>query len=348
MPKLRMGVVGMGMGKGHAVGFQSHPGAELVALCDVDARRLQIVADELGVSETYTDAEKMFREAGLDAVGIAVPNKLHAPLTISALKRGLHVLCEKPMAMTVAEARRMNAAATRSGLNLMIDFSHRFNASAAALKQQIEAGVVGDIYFGRTVWHRQRGIPGFGGWFGIKEMSGGGPLVDLGVHMLDLALWFMGYPNPVSVSGSTYDRIAVPLARRARKKFSVEDLACGMVKLDSGATLIVETSWALNQPGQDTIATTLCGDKGGLSYRHKSGGGWAAELYTEEGKGDLYTKRFDGRSGPTLSSFDDFVDSIIEKRPPLATGDHGLKVMKIVEGIYRSARTGKEVRYRNG
>ena len=252
MPKLRMGVVGMGMGKGHAVGFQSHPGAELVALCDVDARRLQIVADELGVSETYTDAEKMFREAGLDAVGIAVPNKLHAPLTISALKRGLHVLCEKPMAMTVAEARRMNEAATRSGLNLMIDFSHRFNASAAALKQQIEADVVGDIYFGRTVWHRQRGIPGFGGWFGIKEMSGGGPLVDLGVHMLDLALWFMGYPNPVSVSGSTYDRIAVPLARRARKKFSVEDLACGMVKLDSGATLIVETSWALNQPGQDT------------------------------------------------------------------------------------------------
>ena len=95
MPKLRMGVVGMGMGKGHAVGFQSHPGAELVALCDVDARRLQVVADELGVSETYTDAERMFREAGLDAVGIAVPNKLHAPLTISALKLGLHVLCEK-------------------------------------------------------------------------------------------------------------------------------------------------------------------------------------------------------------------------------------------------------------
>ena len=348
MAKLRMGVVGMGMGLGHARGFDSHPGAELVALCDVDAHRMQAVADELGVTELYTDAETMFRKAGLDAVGIAVPNKFHAPLTISALKQGLHVLCEKPMAMTVAEARRMNEAAHKAGLNLMIDFSHRFTDAAAALRQQVEAGVVGDIYFGRTIWHRQRGIPGFGGWFGIQEMSGGGPLVDLGVHMIDLALWFMGYPDPVSVTGSIYDKIAVPLARKARKKFSVEDLACGMVKFANGATLVVETSWAVNQPGKDTICTTLCGDKGGLSYSHKAGGGWEAELYTEEGEeGDLYTKRFDQRTESTPSPFHDFVDSILEHRAPLATGDHGLKVMKVVEGIYRSAKTGKEVRYRN-
>ena len=345
MKKLRMGVVGMGMGQGHARGFFSHPGADLVALCDIDASRMQAVADEYGVSDLYTDAETMFRKGGLDAVGIAVPNKFHAPLTIAALKQGLHVLCEKPMAMTVAEARRMNAAAARTGLNLMIDFSHRFTAEAAALKCQVEAGVVGDIYFGRTVWHRNRGIPGLGGWFGIKELSGGGPLVDIGVHMLDLALWFMGYPDPVAVMGSTYDKIAVPIARRARKKFSVEDLACGMIKFDNGATLVVESSWALNQPGQDRIATTLCGDKGGLSYKHKAGGGWEADLYTDE-RGDLYTKRLDARTVSTPSSFHDFVDSIIEKRPPLATGDHGLKVMKIIEGIYRSAASGKEVRYR--
>ena len=347
MAKLRMGVVGMGMGSGHARGFSSHPGAELVALCDIDARRLQAVADEYGVSELYTDAETMFRKGGLDAVGIAVPNNLHAPLTISALKKGLHVLCEKPMAMTVTEARRMNEVAAKTGLNLMIDFSHRFTDAAAALKRQVDAGVVGNIYFGRTVWHRTRGIPGLGSWFGIKEISGGGPLVDIGVHMIDLALWFMGYPDPVTVTGSTYDRIAVPLARRARKKYSVEDLACGMVKFDTGATLIVESSWAVNQPGQERIATTLCGDKGGLSYKHKSGGGWEADLYTDE-RGDLYTKRLDARSSSTASSFHDFVDSIIEKRPPLATGDHGLKVMKIIEGIYRSAESGKEVRYRKG
>ena len=246
MKKLRMGVVGMGMGQGHARGFFSHPGADLVALCDIDASRMQAVADEYGVSDLYTDAETMFRKGGLDAVGIAVPNKFHAPLTIAALKQGLHVLCEKPMAMTVAEARRMNAAAARAGLNLMIDFSHRFTAEAAALKRQVEAGVVGDIYFGRTVWHRNRGIPGLGGWFGIKELSGGGPLVDIGVHMLDLALWFMGYPDPVAVMGSTYDKIAVPIARRARKKFSVEDLACGMIKFDNGRR------WSSSRAGPST------------------------------------------------------------------------------------------------
>ena len=141
MKKLRMGVVGMGMGQGHARGFFSHSGADLVALCDIDAPRMQAVADEYGVTELYTDAETMFRKGGLDAVGIAVPNKFHAPLTIAALKQGLHVLCEKPMAMTVAEARRMNEVAAKTGLNLMIDFSHRFTAEAAALKRQIEAGV---------------------------------------------------------------------------------------------------------------------------------------------------------------------------------------------------------------
>ena len=163
--------------------------------------------------------------------------------------------------------------------------------------------------------------------------------------MIDLAMWFMGYPEPVSVTGSAYDKIAAPLARRERVKYSVEDLACGMVKFATGSTLIVESSWAVNQPGTDRIETTLCGDKGGLSYKHRTGGGWDAELYTEE-RGDLYTKRLDTRTMSTPSSFHDFVDSIVEGRPPLATGDHGLKVMKVIEGIYRSAKSGKEVRYR--
>ena len=346
MSKLRMGVVGLSMGKGHAEGFRTHPDAELVALCDIDADRLRATADELDVPQRYTDAHEMFRKAGLDAVGIAVPNKFHAPLTITALKRGLHVLCEKPMAMSVAEARRMNEAAAKADRNLMIDFSHRFTERAAALKRQVEAGLLGDIYFGRTTWHRQRGLPGFGGWFGIRELSGGGPLADIGVHMIDLAMWFMDYPEPIAVSGSTYDEIAAPMARKARKKYDVEDLACGLIKFADGATLIVETSWAINQPAREAIAVTLAGNKGGLSYRHVPGG-WEAEIYTDE-KGDLYTKRLDRRLDPTPSAYHDFIDSIVEKRPPLATGEHGLKAMKILEGIYKSAATGREVRYRNG
>ena len=344
--KLKMGVVGLGMGRGHARGYQSHPGSELAAVCDQDEGRLQEVAAELGGAQTYTDAGKMFREAGLDGVSIATPNKFHAPLTIEALKQGLHVLSEKPMARTVKEAERMLAAAEKAKKNLMINFSFRFSDMSYALKQQVDAGVVGDIYFGRTVWHRRRGLPGFGGWFGNKELAGGGPLIDLGVHRLDLALWLMGYPEPVAVSGSAYDPIASRLAKEQKKHYSVEDLACGLVKFANGATLILEASWAVNIKEREYMITQLCGTRGGLVQKNVGQGyDFTAELYTEEG-GNLFTKVLDRRMVQAPQSYHEFVDSILEKRPPLATGEQGLKVMKILEGIYKSAESGREVRYR--
>ncbi|MFA6107697.1 MAG: Gfo/Idh/MocA family oxidoreductase [Candidatus Latescibacterota bacterium] len=345
--KLRMGVIGVGMGRAHAKGYQSHPGSELVALCDVDSIRLAAAAAELGVPQTYTDAGRMFREAGLDAVSIAVPNKFHAPLTVAALEHGLHVLCEKPMARTVKEAERMLAAARKARRNLMINFSFRFSDMSYALKQQVEAGVVGEIYFGRTVWHRRRGLPGFGGWFGDRDLAGGGPLIDLGVHRLDLALWLMGYPEPVVVTGSTYDPIAQRLAREQRKEFSVEDLGCGLIKFANGATLILEASWALNINENEQMVTSLYGTKGGLVQRNVTGGyQFIAELYTEE-DGNLFTKVLDRRLVQAPQSYHEFVNSILEKREPMATGEQGLKVMKILEGIYRSAASGREVRYRH-
>ncbi|MBT6146365.1 MAG: Gfo/Idh/MocA family oxidoreductase [Gemmatimonadetes bacterium] len=343
---LKMAVIGLGMGRGHAKGYQTHAGAELVALCDQDPERLATTAAEMGVEHTYTDADEMFDAQELDGVSIAVPNKFHAPLTINALKRGLHVLCEKPMAMTVKEAVAMNAAATKARRNLMINFSFRFTEASYALKKQVDAGVVGDIYFGRTVWHRRRGIPKFGGWFGNKELAGGGPLIDLGVHRLDLALWLMGYPEPEVVTGSAYNVIAAERARKEGKTYTVEDLACGMVKFTNGATLILEASWALNQQAKEHMETSLYGDRGGLVHRNVKGGyDFEAEIYTDEG-GDQFTKRLDFRTDPTPASYHEFVDSILERRAPLATGDQGLKVMKILEGIYKSAETGREVRYR--
>ena len=346
MGKLRMGVVGLGMGMAHAQAYQSHPGAELVALCDNDAAKLAQQAAVLGVDQTYASTDEMFAKGGLDAVSIAVPNKFHAPLTIAALKAGHHVLCEKPMARTAREAERMLKAARAAGRNLMINFSFRFSDMSYALKEQVDAGVVGDIYFGRTVWHRRRGLPGFGGWFGIKELSGGGPLIDLGVHRLDLALWLMGYPEPVAVSGSTYDLIARPMARKQRRKFDVEDLACGLVKFANGATLLLEASWALNIPENEQMITSLYGTRGAVVQRNLGGGyEFEAELYTEEG-GSHFTKKLEWRTAGAPSSYHEFVNSILENREPIATGEHGLKVMKILDGIYRSAATGREVRYR--
>ena len=207
--KLRCGVIGVGMGKGHIKGYQSHPDAEVVAVADTDPVRLQAAADELQVPQRYTDARRMLRRENLDIVSIATPNKFHLPLALAAFDAGCHVLCEKPMALNAAEGRRMIAAAKKARRRLMINFSYRFTEQAAALKQQVDSGILGDVYFGRTVWHRRRGIPRFGGWFGIKKLSGGGPLIDLGVHRLDLALWLMGYPKPQWVMGGTLSLIHI-------------------------------------------------------------------------------------------------------------------------------------------
>ena len=344
--KLRMGVVGTGMGRGHMNGYKSHPQAELVAICDIDEKRLAEAAGEMGVKETYTDSRQMFRRAGLDGVSVAVPNKFHAPLTIDALRCGLHVLCEKPMATTVREAERMQAAAKKAGKNLMINFSFRFTEASYALKQQVDAGAIGDIYFGRTVWHRFRGIPGFGSWFTDKELAGGGPLIDLGVHRLDLALWLMGYPEPVAVTGSTYGHLARQVARAEKRKVTVEDLACGMVKFKNGASLLLEASWALNIREGERMLTELYGTRGSLVQRNVGGGyEFEGEVFTEE-EGNLFVKSLERRTAPSPSAYHEFVDSILERRPPRATGEEGLKVMKILEGIYRSAETGREVRYR--
>ena len=343
--KLRMAVVGLGMGAGHVEGYQKDGRAEVVALCDVDEKRLRAAGDKYGVSDLFTDARTMLLSTELDGVSIATPNKFHAPLSIAALRRGLHVLCEKPMAMNAREAEQMLEAAKKARHNLMINFSYRFSDMSRALKHQVDSGVIGDIYFGRTVWHRRRGIPGFGGWFTSKELAGGGPLIDLGVHRIDLALWLMGYPEPIAVSGATHNVIAKELARRERKAYSVEDLACGIVKFANGATLMVEASWAANINEPEHMVTLLCGTKGGLVQ--KNVGGWydfTAEVYTDEG-GYLFTKKLDQAMVHSPSAYSEFISSILEKRPPMATGEDGLKVMKILDGIYKSAETGREVRY---
>jgi predicted dehydrogenase len=343
--KLRLGVIGLGMGRNHVRGYQAHPQADLVAVCDMNEELLQRMGDELGVAGRYTDAETMFAEAKLDAVSVATPNKWHAPLSIAALDHGLHVLCEKPMAMTAAEGEQMIAAAKRAGRNLMINFSYRFLDMSRALKQQVDSGVIGDVYFARTVWHRRRGIPGLGGSFTDLERSGGGPLIDLGVHRIDLALWLMGYPEPTVVTGSTYHTLGKAIAKGRKALYTVEDLACGLVKFANGATLLVETSWAINLPEREHMVTQLCGTKGGLVQKNVGGEyKFTAEIYTDEG-GHLFTKTLDWSQVKSPTAYAEFVDSILEGRPPLGSGEDGLKVQRILDGIYESARTGKEVRY---
>jgi predicted dehydrogenase len=344
MKKVRVGVIGLGMGRHHALGYRTHPGAEVVALADLDEARLQAAGEEFGAKGLYTDASKMLAREKLDIVSICTPNIYHKPLTLEALRAGCHVLCEKPMAMNAAEARQMLAEARRLKRRLMINFSYRFTEQSQALKRQVQSGILGDIYFARTVWHRRRGLPGFGGWFGTKALSGGGPLIDLGVHRLDLALWLMGYPKPVWVLGGAYNPIGAELARREGKVFDVEDMAAGFVRFENGATLEVEASWAANIKENELMETRLLGTRGGLVQRNRDEGyAFEAEIYLER-EGCPFDMKLHPPVPAVTGAMHHFVDCILKNEPHTADGAEGLVVMELLDAIYRSAATGEPVR----
>ena len=277
-------------------------------------------------------------------VSVVTPNKYHRELTLAALKAGCHVLCEKPMAMNAVEAREMLAAARTAGKRLMINFSWRFTEQSFAMKAEVDSGLLGDIYFGRTVWHRRRGLPGFGGWFGQRALSGGGPLIDLGVHRLDLALWLMGYPKPVWVLGRTYAPIASALAAEQKARFDVEDLAAGMITFENGASLVVEASWAANISEQELMETRLYGTKAGLVQRNVAEGyTFEAEVYLER-NGSHYNMNLHGPVKPVPASMNHFVDSVLHDTPHIATAEEGVRVMEILDALYRSAAEGEPVK----
>jgi predicted dehydrogenase len=344
MDKLRVGVIGLGMGRAHISGYQTHPAADVVAVADVNEAVLKEIGDKFGVPGRYTSAEQMLRQEKLDIVSIATPNKFHRPLTLAALAAGCHVLCEKPMALNAAEAREMLAAARLAGKRLMINFSYRFTEQSMALKRQVESGAIGEVYFARTIWHRRRGLPGFGGWFGQKALSGGGPLIDLGVHRLDLALWLMDYPEPVWVLGSTYNAIGAALAQKQGARFDVEDLAVGLVKFANGATLEIEASWAANIQESELMETRLFGTTGGLVQRNVNETyQFEAELYVERNE-NHFNWRLHGPWPPVPSPMHHFVDGVIHHTPHLAPGEEGVRVMEILDALYQSAATGQPVK----
>lgn len=341
--RLRVGVIGLGIGRMHIEGWRQHPQVDVVAITDMDAARLAQVGDQFGIALRYTDPAAMLAEAQLDVVSVCTPNKFHKDLTLAALAAGCHVLCEKPMAMNAAEGREMLEAARVAGKRLMINFSYRFSAQSRALKAQVDAGVFGDFYFGRSVWHRRRGMPGFGGWFGTKALAGGGPLIDLGVHRLDLALWLMGYPKPTWVMGATYDPIAREAAARAGKTFDVEDLAAGFIRFDNGATLALEASWAANIQEAELMETRLMGTRAGLLQKNLAEGyTFDAHIFTEQ-HGAHFNLHLNPTTASAQSAMHDYAAAILTDTPHPAPGEEGLIVMEILDAIYESARTGAPV-----
>ncbi|MEI6512291.1 MAG: Gfo/Idh/MocA family oxidoreductase [bacterium] len=342
-PQLKVGVIGLGMGQGHVKRFNTHPDCKVVAIADMDKIRLEACKEKEGVEKGYTDGFDMISKEKLDIICVATPNKFHMPYTIAALESGAHVLCEKPMAMNAEEARKMNAAAKKANKRIMIDFSYRFGKQIWALKGQVDSGLLGDVYYGRTTWLRRRGIPNFGGWFGQKELAGGGPLIDLGVHRVDMALWLMGYPKPVSVMGVTAGFIGAEMAKKQNKKYDVEDFAAGFVKFENGAALSVEASWASNIKENDRMVTELLGTKGGIKqYNLDEGYEFEAEIYIER-EGLQYDMKLHPPIPDAPIAMHHFADAILNDTPHTATGEEGLIVMEILDALYESAATGKPV-----
>ncbi len=342
--KLRIGVIGLGIGRMHIEGWRQHPEVEVVAIADPDPARLAAVGEQFGIAGRHASAEAMLAAGGLDVVSVCTPNKFHKDLTLAALAAGCHVLCEKPMAMNAAEGREMLAAAKAAGKRLMINFSYRFSAPSRALKAQVETGQFGEFYFGRTVWHRRRGMPGFGGWFGTKALAGGGPLIDLGVHRLDLALWLMGYPKPTWVMGATYDPIAREAAKASGKTFDVEDLASAYIKFENGASLVLEASWAAHIQQAELMETRLLGTQAGLLQRNVGEGyEFEAFIFSDGGGAQLDTHIHVPKT-PARSAMHDYAQAILSDQPHPAPGEEGLIVMELLDAVYESARSGAPVK----
>ncbi len=346
---IKVGIIGLGVGKSHIESYKKSPYCEVVAIADPDASRLAGVGEMYGIQKRFITGEELIDSGVCDVVSIAVPNKYHKELTIRALTKGMHVLCEKPMAMNALEAQEMLNVAEQCNKRLMIDFSYRFTPQAQALKAKVDAGELGFPYYGRTVWLRRRGMPGFGGWFSTKELSGGGPLIDLGVHRLDLALWFMGYPEPLYVTGATYNPIAQEIASKEKKTFSVEDLAVGFIYFKNGASLSIEASWAANIQENELMETRILGTKGGLL--HKNIGEtyqFEAHFYTEQ-NGTLWDQTLHECSlwsagiQKTPTAMEYFIDAIYHNYPHDGDGKQGLIVMQLLDALYASAQTKKPV-----
>ena len=352
--KLRVGIVGCGgMGRGvHVEKYYAHePRVELVAACDILSERTQAVAAAgfPGVRQ-YSDWREFLEDKSIDAVDICTPNDLHSEIAVAALKAGKHVFCEKPDAIDAKKAAAMRDAAEKTGKLLMVMRNNRFTDAARYLRRFVEEGRAGELYAGRCGWQRRRGIPGRGGWFTTKARSGGGPLIDLGVHMIDLAIWLMGNPRPVAVSGQTFRKFADADDisdsehsafgdKVADGTFDVEDLAMGFVRFENGAVLQIEFSWASNI-ARERRFVELMGTKAGFAIEDSQ-----MKIFSEE-NGELLDiapagmQRDDGH----VRNLMNFVDVLLDGAEPCYKPQQGVDMIAILEGFYNSARLGREVR----
>jgi predicted dehydrogenase len=345
---LRVGVIGVGgIAKTHFPGWQESPHTEVVALSDLVPEALNRVADEQGVSRRYEKPDDLIADPDIDIIDICTPNRYHAPLVIKALDAGKHVLCEKPLAPTPDEIRQMIDARDRSGKLLMTAQHFRFQGSAQALKAELDSGLLGNVYHARNWMLRRAGAPTRPGFI-QKEHSAGGPCIDIGVHILDLTLWMMGFPKPVTVSGVTQDKLAHQPGAFSSwagpipgDKFDVEEFAVAFVRFENGATLVLEVSWLLHHKttGED-MQMWLYGDKAGAHWPSNELL-WSNNQTQQQMNMQLVRAE---QGEPHAKECVAFADAVANGKPSPVPAEQSLDVITILDGLYKSAATGREVR----
>ena len=344
--KVRIGIIGTGgiANGAHLPGYSRIPDeCEVFAMCDIDPKALKQTSEKYpDVKHLFKDYKKLLEMDEIDGISVCTPNFAHHQITIDALKAGKNVLCEKPIALNAVQGQEMVETSRKTGKFLQVGYNSRFAPSSQALKNLIAAGEIGEVYYARAQSLRQRGIPGWG-VFIDKEKQGGGPLIDIGVHILDLTLWFMDHPKPTAASGVTYQKFGKRsdvvgfMGQWDYKKFTVEDFASALIRFENGASICLEASFVANIP-QEVHNTTLLGTEGGVTS--------SPPTITQEKHRSLYTAELKVPN-PNINThhleMQAFVQCIRDKKAPLVTGEHGLMVAKIMDAIYKSSDEGREV-----
>lgn len=345
---LKVGVVGVGgIARSHMPGWEKSDLAEVVAGTDVFEEPLKEWGEKHNVTKLTTRFEDLLEDKDIDIIDVCTPSAYHAPQSIAALKAGKHVICEKPLAPTPAEVREMIAARDESGKLLMTAQHMRFHGYSQAFKREIEDGQLGDIYHSRAWWLRRAGFPTRPS-FWAKKHSGGGPCIDIGVHVLDLTLWLMGNPKPVTVTGiarsemsdkpgmfSSWGRGPVP------EEHDVEDFAAGFVRFENGATMVIETSWIINhEMEQGGFHYWLYGTDGGIEHPNQM----IKSNYNTKQLYNIELKMTSDSVEPHALECMEFAKAIVEGAPAPVLPEQSLQVMQILDGIYRSSEAKQEIR----
>jgi predicted dehydrogenase len=314
-----------------------------VALCDRDTTRLRAAGRESGIAARYSSFARMLAAERPDAVVLATPNDLHAPMGVAALEAGCHVLLESPFTHRLAAAVELERAARRARGRLMVDLSLRFGAAARTVRSYLASDRCGRLYHANTYWCRTRGIPFWGDWFTRRRRSGGGPVVDLGFHRIDLALWFLGEPAVLSASAVRHGELGRDLARRRRTRFDVEDFGGGLLRLAGGRALVFEVSWAENSGRRDIMLTRVLGVRGGAIHRNVDHGQeFVAELHQDRA-GRLVSPDPAPWRRPALHPVDEFLRCAVDRAHAVPDAATGLKLHRVLAAIARSAEEGREV-----